>query len=75
MTLEKANEIRKLLNLRDDLISQLKDFKDCTCIDGHINDGVNGLGFRWDKDDRQIKYLIDGATKEIRDIEEMISNF
>ena len=74
MTLEKANEIRKLLNLRDYLISQLDDFKKCTSIDGHISDGVNGLGFRWDKDDRQIKYLIDGATSEISKIEQIIAD-
>ena len=74
ITLEKANEIRKLLNLRDYLISQLDDFKKCTSIDGHINDGTNGLGFKWEKEDRQIKYLIDGATKEISKIEQIIED-
>lgn len=74
MTLEKANEIRQLLNLRDYLISQLDDFKKCTSIDGHINDGTNGLGFKWVKEDRQIKYLIDGANREISKIEQIIAD-
>ena len=75
MTLEKANEIRRLLNLRDVLISQLNKFKECDCIDGHINEGANGLGFKWEKDGREIKYLIEGILKDIKDIEETVFSF
>lgn len=74
MTLEKANEIRKLLNLRDYLISELDCFKKCDSISGNINRGTNGLGFKWEKEDRQIKYLIDGATSEISKIEQIIAD-
>lgn len=73
MTLEKANEIRKLLNLRDYLISELDEFKKCDSISGNINRDSNGLGFKWEKEDRQIKYLIDGATSEISKIEQLIA--
>ena len=74
MTLEKANEIRKLLNLRDYLISELNYFQECDSISGNINQGSNGLGFKWEKEDRQIKYLIDGATSEISKIEQIIAD-
>lgn len=74
MTLEKANEIRKLLNLRDYLISEFDYFKKCDSISGNINQGANGLGFKWEKEDRQIKYLIDGATSEISKIEQIIAD-
>lgn len=74
MTLEKANEIRKLLNLRDYLISELDNFKKCDSISGHINRDANGLGFKWEKEDRQIKYLIDGAASEISKIEQIIED-
>ena len=74
MTLEKANEIRKLLNLRDYLISELDRFKNCDSITGNINRDTNGLGFKWEKEDRQIKYLIDGATSEISKIEQIIAD-
>jgi hypothetical protein len=74
MTLEKANEIRKLLNLRDYLISELDRFKNCDSITGNINRATNGLGFKWEKEDRQIKYLIDGATSEISKIEQIIAD-
>ena len=74
MTLEKANEIRKLLSLRDYLISELDEFKKCDSISGNINRATNGLGFKWEKEDRQIKYLIDGATSEISKIEQIIAD-
>lgn len=74
MTLEKANEIRKLLNLRDYLISELNEFKKCDSISGNINRDSNGLGFKWEKEDRQIKYLIDGANSEISKIEQIIAD-
>lgn len=74
MTLEKANEIRKLLNLRDYLISELDEFKKCDSISGNINRDSNGLGFKWEKEDRQIKYLIDGAASEISKIEQIIAD-
>ena len=74
MTLEKANEIRKLLNLRDYLISKLDRFKKCDSITGNINRATNGLGFKWEKEDRQIKYLIDGAASEISKIEQIIAD-
>ena len=73
MTLEKANQIRKLLNLRDYLISELDRFKNCDSITGNINRATNGLGFKWEKEDRQIKYLIDGAASEISKIEQIIA--
>lgn len=74
MTLEKANEIRKLLNLRDYLISELNEFKKCDSISGNINRDSNGLGFKWEKEDRQIQYLIDGAASEISKIEQIIED-
>lgn len=74
MTLEEAKNIRKLMDVRDDLMAQLKEFERCESIDGHINDGVNGLGFYWDKGHRHIQYLKDGLKKDIATIEETISN-
>lgn len=73
MTLEKAIEIKNLLNARDGLISQIREFQNCDSIDGHINDGVNGLGFRWDKNSIQVKWLIKGLKEELTRIDEAIS--
>ncbi len=75
MTLENANTIRKLLNFRDELISQLNKLRDCDNISGNINSGQNGLGFKWDKDSRQMKYLIEGTNQEIFNIEQAILEF
>lgn len=75
MTLEKAEEIRKLLNHKDALVAELKDLMGCKSIDGHINDGTNGLGFRWDENSRQVMYLIEGTKKEIEAVEKAIINF
>lgn len=72
MTLEQAEEIRKLLILRDNLVLQLKDFTGCESISGNINVGVNGLGFSWDSNSWQIKCLIEGTKKEIENIEETL---
>ena len=72
MTLETAEKIRNLLNYRDELQMELKDYERCSSISGHINDEHNGLGFRWDKGERQIQFLIDGTTKEIRNVETAI---
>ena len=73
MTFAEAQEIRKLLNTRDDLISQLKNLANCESIVGHINDGVNGLGFRWDARSIHVKWLIKGVREEITRIEEAIA--
>lgn len=72
MTLETAEKIRNLLNYRDELQRELKEYESCSSIDGHINDEHNGIGFRWDKGERQIQFLIDGTTKEIRNVETAI---
>ena len=72
MTLEEASTIRELLNCRDNLITELKEYEHCNSIDGHINDGVNGLGFRWEKNSRQIRYLMNGTMQEIANIEDRI---
>ncbi len=73
MTLDKAMEIKNLLNDRDCLISQLRNLAGCESITGHINDNVNGLGFRWEKDSLQVKWLLKGLKEEIRRVEEAIS--
>ena len=75
MTLEKATEIKRLLDFRDELISQLKEFARCDSITGHINSGSNGLGFGWDNDSRQIRYLIEGTKRDIERIEKKIETF
>lgn len=73
MTLEKAIEIKNLLNARDNLISEIRELQNCESITGHINDRVNGLGFRWEKDSLQVKWLLKGLKEEIRRVEEAIS--
>lgn len=73
MTIGQADTIRHLMNMRDQLNQELNDLVRCESIDGHINDGVNGLGFRWGKDSRPIHYLIEGTKREIADIDETIS--
>lgn len=73
MTLEQAIEIKNLLNVREYLISQIRELQNCKSIDGHINDGVNGLGFSWDKNSLQVKWLIKGLREELTRIDEAIS--
>ena len=73
MTLEQAQEIRELMNERGDLFSELRDLVSCDSIDGHINEGENGLGFRWDSNSIEVKWLIKGITVEIERIEETIA--
>lgn len=75
MDLERANKIRILLNVRDELLSDLAEYEKCDSITGHINRNNNGLGFRWDRGDRELQYLIEGAKKHIREIESSILNF
>lgn len=72
MTLETAEKIRNLLNYRDELQRELKEYERCSSINGHINDEHNGLGFRWDKGERQILFLIEGTTQEIKNVETAI---
>lgn len=74
MTLEMAQEIRELMTVRNLLISDLERFQECDSITGNINKDSNGLGFRWDKNSREIKCLIDGIERQIQYIEETISN-
>ena len=72
MTLEQAVKVKQLLTLRDSLLSQLRDLDKCDSISGHINEGGNGLGFRWNNNSWQIKCLIEGIKKEIQSVEETI---
>lgn len=74
MTLEQADNIRELLNHRDTLLSELRELEECSSVSGHINDGVNGLGFAWGRHSRQVKYLIDGITADIYTIEQRIKS-
>lgn len=74
MTLETAQEIRELMTVRSCLISDLECFQECDSITGNINKDSSGLGFRWDKNSKEIKYLIEGIERQIQYIEETISN-
>lgn len=74
MKIELAEYVRELLNRRDRLKEELDDFKNCDSITGNINEGCNGLGFRWEKDSYEITCLIEGYEKKIEIIEKQILN-
>lgn len=74
MTIEQAEHIRRLLEVRADLISRKKELEDCTCISGEISDGYNGRAFTWTKLDREIGHIIHGLTKDIASLTETITN-
>lgn len=73
MTIKEAEVIGKLLENRKILMEELRELDQCKSITGHINDGVNGTGFRWEQGDRQIKYLIEGIKAELARVEETIA--
>lgn len=75
MILKKAEVIRDLLNLRDELVSQLNDLMDCKSIRGDICFGKNGRGINWSRDSWQVKCLIEGINQEIKKVEEKILEF
>lgn len=76
MTLDQAENIRKLMTVRDMLYAELNELERCQSISGTINDGVNGRGFAWRNEDgdRHILYLTDGINKHIAEIEDEISD-
>lgn len=75
MTLEKAQVIRKLLNELDELRRELCRYEECNFIQGTICRDNNGSPIRWNKADRQVKYLIDGVKKDICRVEKTIAEF
>jgi hypothetical protein len=75
MTIKEAEHIAKILECRKELMSELRDLDQCKSITGHINDGVNGLGFGWAQGSRQLKYLIEGTKAELARVEEVISKY
>ena len=74
MTIEQAEHIRRLLEVRAELIHRKKELEDCTCISGEISDGYNGRPFKWTKLDREIGHIIHGLTKDIASITETITS-
>ena len=75
MTLAQAYEVKKLLDMRETLIKELRDIEECKSITGHINDGTNGLGFGWGNGTRMHKHLVNGVREDLKCIEEKIANF
>lgn len=75
MTIKEAETIVNILEYRKKLTSELRDLDQCKSITGHINDGVNGLGFSWEQGSRQLKCLIEGTKAEIAKIDERISKY
>lgn len=74
MTIEQAEHISRLLEVRAELIHRKKELEDCTCISGEISDGYNGRPFKWTKLDREIGHIIHGLTKDIASITETITS-
>ena len=75
MTIKEAEAIATLLGYRESLMSELRNLDQCESITGCINNRANGLGFRWGRDSRQLKYLIEGTKAEIAKVEEAISKY
>ena len=74
MTIEQAEHIRRLLEVRADLIHRKEELEGCTCISGEISDGYNGRPFKWTKLDREIGHIIHGLTKDIASLTESITS-
>ena len=74
MTLEQAERIRQLLDARKELICRKEELENCTVVSGTISDGYNGRPFRWNREDREVKHLIHGLTKDIASLTEAITS-
>ena len=75
MTINEVKNIVEIWDCRERLLLELRELDQCMSITGHINDGTNGLGFRWEQGGRQLKYLIEGTKAELAKIDELISKY
>ena len=65
MDMEKAKEIRDILNKIDYYKNRLSELKKCIKLDVTICDGFNGRPTTYHKDDIEVKSIIKGYEKEI----------
>ena len=64
MTLEQGKQIVQ---------NFIYDIQNSISIIGDINDGHNGLGFRWERNSNQIRYLLEGAEADLQETIEKIN--
>lgn len=73
MTLEQGKQIVQILETKRELENFIYDIQNSTSIIGDINDGHNGLAFRWERNSNQTRYLLEGAEADLQVIIEKIN--